>query len=493
MDYGFGMPFLSDRPVGEDGYYMLTVAWNLAEKGRMVYDLEKRTTGVQPLATFVYAAIARVVQAFHGDKWDFVRWIILSNVVLIVVFAHLVGQIARAGFHAPAPAELAYAVATVMALSSVWVFRLFTYGLETGLYLTLIAATVLATLRRGHPIVPLKLGILGGFAGLARIDFGILFGLVLARLLGQRRLTWRATLVAGGIAAVMTAPWILWVHSETGNWVPSSGPAQSRPITPLDATSRVRTMATALVSNMVPALYFADNGRRILPDAIGMAALALLSLTIASGIWLARRSNDWPVSRDFVHEILAWGMHIAILAPVYLVMFRAVHFYARYMSPLLVVVFPSLAVAIVAASRRLRVLPFVLLCVFPALFVCFAALSLHSGRMGFDFPINAGFVRDRLQGYRIGAAQSGVLGYYNENVVNLDGKVDPEARVAAVTTGIRTYIDSQQIDMLVDWPEIISRYYGKGRFEQGWRLCAQQPQGRSRCFERRIEVPPPEN
>src|ERR1700682_3830059 len=73
MDYGYGMPYLSDRPVGEDAYYMLTVAWNMAEKGRIVYNLDKPTTGIQPLATFLYAGVAYVVQFWGGDRWLFVR------------------------------------------------------------------------------------------------------------------------------------------------------------------------------------------------------------------------------------------------------------------------------------------------------------------------------------------------------------------------------------------------------------------------------------
>src|SRR4030095_13830867 len=47
MDYGHGMPYLSDRPVGEDAYYMLTVAWNIAEKGRIVYNLDTPTHWIQ--------------------------------------------------------------------------------------------------------------------------------------------------------------------------------------------------------------------------------------------------------------------------------------------------------------------------------------------------------------------------------------------------------------------------------------------------------------
>ena len=52
------IPYLADRPVGADAYYMLTVAWNIAEKGRIVYNYDLTVTGIQPLSTFVYAGFA---------------------------------------------------------------------------------------------------------------------------------------------------------------------------------------------------------------------------------------------------------------------------------------------------------------------------------------------------------------------------------------------------------------------------------------------------
>ena len=56
-------PLLVDKPVGEDGYYMLTVAENLATTHHLAYNYGLTATGIQPLATFVYAAIAVVTNA----------------------------------------------------------------------------------------------------------------------------------------------------------------------------------------------------------------------------------------------------------------------------------------------------------------------------------------------------------------------------------------------------------------------------------------------
>jgi hypothetical protein len=119
MEYGHGMPYLSDRPVGEDADYLLTVAWNLAATHRIVYNFNKPTTGVQPLATFVDAGLARLVQAAGRDRWVFVRVVILVNVVLLILFAHLLGRIAMGAMTNTRQQDLADAAAVVTTVQHV--------------------------------------------------------------------------------------------------------------------------------------------------------------------------------------------------------------------------------------------------------------------------------------------------------------------------------------------------------------------------------------
>ena len=38
------MPYVSDKIIGEDGYYMLTVAWNLAQGHGISYNFGEQTT-----------------------------------------------------------------------------------------------------------------------------------------------------------------------------------------------------------------------------------------------------------------------------------------------------------------------------------------------------------------------------------------------------------------------------------------------------------------
>jgi hypothetical protein len=487
MQYGYGMPYLSDRPVGEDAYYMLTVAWNMAEKGGILYNLNKPTTGIQPLATFLYAGIAYVVQFSGGDRWSFVRAVIIVNVLLITVFARQIGNIARALMVRREAQDLASALGVVTTLSSMWVFRAFTYGLETGVYLVLIASIVLLTLRQDRRLDPVKLGLLAGVTGLARIDFGLIFGLYLLWLIKDRRLRLREAIGAGLIALLITMPWFLWVHSQTGNWMPSSGAAQSGWINSIDAPLRVEWMATALLWDVTPWVSSWDVDMRFAWAAIVL--VAFLGVTLPAVHASLKGSTD-PPNRWSARQLAAWSVCIAALVPAYLVAFWAWYFYGRYTAPLVVVAIPAVAVLATLAGRRLKGLPPAMLALSPAFFIVLACLQLHSGRMILDLPINAGFVRNQLDNkLRVGSSQSGTVGFFNQNVINLDGKIDPQAQYSLSHGGIRTYIDTQRIDVLLDSPAVYQTFLFAGYTGEEWQLCDRQPHAKSRCYERKPARP----
>ena len=65
---------------------------------------------------------------------------------------------------------------------------------------------------------------------------------------------------------------------------------------------------------------------------------------------------------------------------------------------------------------------------------------------------------------KIGAFQSGTLGYFCANVVNLDGKNNPEALQAMTTGSGLEFITDQSIDVVVDWPSQIAKYVDFERF-----------------------------
>lgn len=492
MEYGRGMPYLADRPLGEDAYYMLTAAWNLAEKGRITYNFDQPTTGIQPLATFVYAGAVKIVQLGGGSRWLAARAVIAINVLLIGVFAFQLGSLARGlvakssvggGPDGSRRQDLAFALAAVTTLCSVWIFRAFTYGLEAGLYVVLVAFNVMLVSGKDR-IEPVKFGLLAGLTGLARIDFGLIFGLQLLWLLRERRLRFRDVLLTGVIALAVTLPWFLWVYSKTGDPMPSSAGAEWRVISASDAGERFKWMAKALLWGATPWVSSWDYEMAARWSAIALVAFLGLTLPTAYGLM---RSGRVEMNREAVRRLGGWGLSIAVVIPVYLLGFWSWHFYGRYMLPLAIVVVPIIAILATIAAERFKLLPAAMLGISP---VCFAALAysqIHSGHMTLDLPINAGFVSAHTSAAReivVGAPQSGIVGYFNPNVVNLDGKIDPQALASIRRGALLDYVAKRGIDVLLDWPEALEEVF-QGHSDHEWQPCAHQPGGKSRCLVRK--------
>lgn len=220
-------PWLGDKPVGEDGFYMLTVADNLAVTHHLVYNYDMPATGIQPLATLLFAGIAVVVHRLGGDRWTLIRAIIVFGSILLVVFSWMMAFLA-ASLAPESRRQLVFGLAFFLVLFDFTAFRLFTFGLETGVYLCSLAVCMLIWRRlvatpRARWRDILLFGFAAGIAGLSRIDFGLLFVVLLSFLLIKRIAGLLQVLTAGLIALVMVSPWFVFVHKVSGDWLPSSG------------------------------------------------------------------------------------------------------------------------------------------------------------------------------------------------------------------------------------------------------------------------------
>ncbi|MDB5542883.1 MAG: uncharacterized protein JWO64_32, partial [Hyphomicrobiales bacterium] len=408
LNTGALFPYLSDQPVGEDGYYLMLVAWNLGAGQGMTANFGETVTGVQPLMTFLLALVSAVIQSLGGDKFDLARAVILLGGLNVLLLATVLARIARSLTGGGQNGETAATIVFICLCLSAYVFRTATYGLETGLYLLLIALTLEATLRatadgrKARTGQAVTIGILVGLTGLARIDFGIVAVLVFGVLLFQRRIDfWRAAL-AGVLALAIAAPWFLWVHSVSGAYLPSSGPAQSAMVDAASAAGRAEAMLAAVGQNVAPWL----------PASLGENVAWIGLALVLVGLFLARR-------RAFPVALRPWWAGFAALPIIYFILFWAAHFYARYTAPLVIVATLASACAAASLPRRLQLRgaeAFVVV----ALALNAAALwrAFHSGGIGDGHAITAGYVaREIPKDARVGAFQSGVTGFYNANVI----------------------------------------------------------------------------
>ena len=479
------MPYLSDNPLGEDAFYMMHVAWNLASEHGPVCNEGTIVTGIQPLTTLVYAGLAWIDLHAGGDKWGFLRLVLLFNVLLLPLFAHLVGRIAAViSAQQKVPA---YCMGFLLSVLGFTIFRHFTYGLETGMYLTAFAAAMLFSLRH----VPFHtqrdvvvFGLLGGLCGWCRIDFGMCFAVFLLTMLLSRVLTLRQCLISGSVALLVLAPWFFWVYSVSGSPMPSSGMAEYR-LVPLHASStalsgltghndrlglRLPIMAMAVVDNLVPCLDTA--GRWSLTAAKGFVCMAGLIALVA---W--RRKIRAAIRGGWVW--LGWVLAIFALVPVYLLFFCSVWFYFRYTAPLLILTYAfvaaagvSLAPGFLDRARGLVLLGAVLCCLFAVL----AVDTIHNRRSWYGYSVTAGFVQRNLTHIKkVGAFQCGKIGFFCPNVINLDGKVNAAVLPFIEDGKMAEYLDQAGIGILIDWPSCIQDYLPASWMQNGWHLSSQKP------------------
>ena len=106
--------------------------------------------------------------------------------------------------------------------------------------------------------------------------------------------------------------------------------------------------------------------------------------------------------------------------------------------------------------------------------------SLHTGRVGNSHAVSAGYIANNFnsQEFIIGSFQSGVIGFFNNNVINLDGKLDHKSlRALSVSKKNKNYdelikyINLRNINVIIDWNGYINNCFGKLIEDPEWKYC----------------------
>ncbi len=464
--YGGHMPYLADRPLGEDAFYLFTVADHIATEGHILYNGGVQATGIQPLDTFVLAGFSWVLHREHASEWALLRAALLFGATLLPVFGWQVARIASrlASEHA----QTVFTLCFLLVVTDYTAFRLFTYGLETGLYLCLAAlcfSVLLSIHMAGHATwrETALLGVLAGFAGLARIDFGVVFALLLLLFALRRLLTPMQVAVSGVIALAIVSPWLLFLYRATGSPMPSSGRAETLPINTATAWPRIEQMLSAIAAHLAPWAYGGGSSWTPLLRLLGVLPLLLLACTKQG------RAAAADVGRA-LRSVRFLLLPLLVLAIVYTTFFFPVWFYARYLAPLLLVTMPLLAIFLAGfepVRRHLRAAAAVML----AIFAFWTAGSLHNGKSASLQLIAAGYIHTHYPTGRVGAFQSGVAGYFNPNVENLDGKLNLAADRAQQQGTLPAFLDGQHLTALVDWPFELKLYLPGTYLSTHWVPC----------------------
>jgi hypothetical protein len=461
---------LIGTPIAEDGWYALTVARNVAAGNGVTIDGETWTNGFQPLFTFLQAAGFWLA---GGDTVLGLRAFFVLAALVHVAGAILVAGLARDAARAP-DRDLAGAFAALGYLAAVKAYNDFYTGLETGLQLALYALVwrLHAQDWRGRWPREARLGAALGLLVLARIDAAVFVAALCA---DELRRGWRAPIdairrcfVASGTAVLVSAPWWLYNALVFGHPMPTSGFAQQETLVSL---TRALSAIWALACVALPWIFAGASENEVwtLARAAALAGLAFL-------VWRAR----WRPAGDPGFPALLLAAYGALVLYYWLTFF-ADWFYIRYFAPLSLLAFVYAPVLLIAAARRWA----------PPLA---AAASLASAVLlalawtGWS-PFGASAHHEQVAlveahvppDATVAAGQSGTLGFLRARVVNVDGKVNPEALAWRGRMG--GYLDKRGIEWFVDSAWYVERYLGPDPAAAGWREIAR---GREFTLYRRV-------
>jgi hypothetical protein len=457
----------------EDGYLMLTVARNMAlGLGMSTAGGELPTNGVQPLATFLYAAGFGVVGGDRVAGVLIAQWLQLAiacaaGLLLWRTGRRLLGSLPGAGSIALLAAALWFAAPNTVRNSL--------NCLETGAYALALIGFCLYALRRLPPGESWPLGACAGAGAWIALAFWVRNDAVLlaAAFCAHRLIAgWRGagidlrralveTGAIGSTAAVLALPWVVHNWLRFGYAMPISGVAESAGS---HLGENLPYLPAAVAEYLAPPLQ--------IPLAWETRAPAIALGLLLTAAWIAAawalRARASAQARQWLEIVGLWAL---ALCGFYGLAFGASHFMNRYvfaLSPLLAigsVAFAARAAAAVPVGRSLA-LGAAALAVLAA-----GLLNLRAYRGGMDhmhFQVVDWVEQNVPDDVWVAAIQTGTLGFYHDRTLNLDGKVNPRALEARLAGRTQEYVLETPAQYLVDWTGIAAWAKGtalEGRFE----------------------------
>jgi len=473
-------------PLYDDSFYSFEIARNIAHGLGSTFDGVTPTNGYQPLYVFLLVP----VYALAGGSPTLPIYLALFGSAVCNV---LTGLILFRLLRAYASPRAAFFGLVLWAFGPA-IVRQAVNGLETSLAMLLVAASVEYYLRvfRRAPAPSrrqaLTLGVLLGLAVFARVDALLLvaaLGLdaVVRRRPGEMRtLAW-----AAGAAVLVLLPWCIGSQAIFGTPLPDSGRA-TRFLSEAYAPHDHPQFTNASFAGGPPLSYLMENLSRsclqlgtspvlhvftrglertaqeaaLGPGATLYAVGSLLALAGLAVWWFVRRSTRYArnVSKDFGFLFL----YSALLVAAYSFVIFGQIFYSRYYYPIFFfsIVLGAMAFDVLVGllhSRRAQRAVAVGCTVAYALVLAF--MSLHRVQNGnYRFLHVVDWIAARTEpGARIGVFNSGAIGYFSDrHIVNLDGKVNPQALEALRTGAICDYIESQGLDYVIDHDWILHHF-----------------------------------
>ncbi len=454
---------LASSPCDDDTFYALTVAHYIAKGDGITINGDMLTNGFQPLIVFIYALFFKI---FPAGLYGQIRIAYFVNALLAVLSSILLYRFVKAQWSDRKMGEFIALLSVVIWCAAFPVFSFKMKGLETGLYFVFI----LLSLYVYHDLVRKQSGLLG-YAG-----FGVILGLtVLTRIdaaflvlsfcfvhLYRYRDRWGTALkqvtIFGSVSVITSLPWWIYNILYFNSIVPISGAAQSltNKTTEPSVIGNIEKLFYNLSNLLYPITYLPHKSilDRFFPG--GSMAYSIFAVILLSLVLVVLYRHQEKISVQHIRAFVPMLLFVGFLFVFYVFFFGAKHFVYRYLSVIYIASVPLDALLIFYIceyfGRQFKIAWLVFSLLFCLLFLAYVSGIFYARDNAF-YRDQYGWVREHLQpNTRIGAAQTGVLGYFWPNTVNLDGKVNPLALTALQTGTIDRYILSERIEILIDWP-----------------------------------------
>jgi 4-amino-4-deoxy-L-arabinose transferase-like glycosyltransferase len=522
----------------DDAFYYLKLAQNLIEGRGLTFDGVTATNGFHPLYLILLLPILAVsggepIAPIHASAILLSAAAVLTGWLVFRLTRRLAG--AAAGLIALAVWALS-PYFTVLGINGLETGLAMLFAVAA-----LYAYLEWVRLADGAPSSgrAAALGAVFGLAVLARIDLLLLLGaigldwLAVASRRGPVRFALPRIAITAAVALAVWLPWGTVSRVQTGAWLPASGAATRQialsygwiDLPPVwSAELRPPGGDPYFDFDRVPAAYFADAAtHQLFVFLLEHPLLAALRLHLPYSVW--PRLERYPPHAAFTRspwlgaglaalclaaviagirripagsrEVAGFGgvagLHLLLVFLAYTFYCPAHWYYSRYLIPAVLLTLVAGICALHAmllplwrrgGGARAGVLAGILLLVGGQIAII-PGSTLARVRWSGAEP--GGFLRgwrsleDRIPASaKLGAFQAGVFSWFGQrDVVNLDGKVNPDAARALASRELGAYIESRGVDYILDWPWILhslcTRHLRPG--DPAFREIAREPPG----------------
>ncbi|MDT3696894.1 MAG: hypothetical protein ROY99_10940 [Ignavibacterium sp.] len=459
-------PYLSERPLTEDGFYSLKIAWNIGTGKGITYNFNQPTTGFQPLYVFLLSLFAFIISDFGGDKITFLRFVILISgftaLLLSFFIYHLTKQFERKEHH-----NILLIIILLLVLFNFKILLNLFNGLETGIYLTFLVLAMILTKKITEQKKNLSqislFGFVLGLTVLARIDFiliavSVLFTLLFTGALGKKEF---ALILL--ILFLTILPWFCFVFITQQSIIPSSASVQTGLIS-IEFSYRIDQFFYSIFSNYLPWLHSGYTQSVI----IYFFTLIFIGYLYKYQKVFVKKFFEIPV-------IKFWSVAIFIISVVYLLFASQPYFFFRYLSVHILIAIPFLALLILnLLENRTTKIKYSFITIVVLVFFLNTGYYFHYPKQITSLALRTSFLKENnFNNEKVGMAQSGISGFFFDNVINLDGKVNDKALNAVKGNYLYNYIASENISILIEWKEWFDGI-SSSDLKQDWQIFDKQ-------------------